>query len=514
MRRLIALLLVCSLLVPGAVGAQAFAEAEADLTVQQPHYVDSDVTTDTSGNTTTYRTAGKRLYLEPQNFNESRVVDYGVGTNGPATLTRDQALGTYQFTADEPGTYEVFWVVSEQREVVTNNTTAVQDVRVRYSARINSSQTSLEHLPPGTLDETREDAANWSAFASAVKSERVAGEDANMEAASQLAINLLRLRYHPLSAFAGNFTQIVTLLVLTLGGLIFLALAIGWHAFSRYHDVSELREMRQLDSERADLEDELDTLEMKETLATLEGMDWNHLFPDDVARAFREAFGETVLDGWLRLQSALAPRRLVRDRLQAMSEDFVAVTDDRVPQSDGGVVSSPGEGVSATLYPRGETPEDADARVHELGDPADWLIDAVDWNDPELISFNLAESDIDHDNLDTTLESPTIDDLVEEWDIQLERDFDGDRELFAQYIGEFLRSVADHDITDPQGRPRRIRVAANVFLRLSRVLRDRHELPTATYMAEWSELLATSYSTEDEIDQYVDDVETGRVGGD
>jgi hypothetical protein len=515
MKRLLAVLLVLSVVMPavGTVGAQ-LADERAELAVEQPGYVGSDVAVDRTGNATTYRAEGERLLLKPTNFDTKDVVDFGVGQQG-AELAYDERLDVYRFSPDAAATYPVFWTVEERREVVgANNTTSVETVRVRYSARINVSRTTLDHIPPSRLEQTRSDAQNWTAFESGVRSEEVAGPNVDMEQATQTAINLIRLQNNPLAALSGNFTQIAVLLIASLGGLLMLAVLIGWHAYSRYADVSELRERRQLDSERADLEQQLEDLETKETLATLEGMDWNHLFPDDVARAFREAFGETVLDGWLRLQAALEPRRLVRDRLQAMSDDFVAVTDREVTMSDGGADASPETDVSATLYPHVESPEDAEDRTHDLTDPPEWLVDAVDWADPELRQFDLTSADLDHEDLDTQLESPTVEEIVERHDIQLERDFDGDKEQFAQYLAEFFRSVADHDISDAKGQPRRIRVAANVFLRASRILRDRHQFPGAAYPAEHWELVATEFSTEDEVAQYVSDVQSGRIGGD
>lgn len=494
--------------VGGAVAA--YTSEPAKLHVEQPSYVEGDVTTSKSGNLTTYHAQGERLFIAGQNFNDSAVVDAGAG-NG-ATLRFDEALGVWEFSADKSGTYETYWIVEERRQVtITENnstTQAMKTVRVRYAARINVSATDLDHVPAGTVEQRREDAANWSSWVDAVRSERVAGADANVEQQTQLAINLLRLRHHPTSALTGNFTATLLLLFTTLGGFLVLLLWATWHYLTRRSDILENRERRMLDEERADLEDHLSEFEREQRLSALEGMDWNDIFADSVARSMRDAFGDTVLDGWLAIQDALQPRNLVRDRLQAMSDSHVAV---ETAETDGGAENEPRGTGSFHLAPMGSEAADVPSeRVHSLTDPSDEVIDGLAWDDPELMAVDLVDADLDADGLDTALSGPTLDELVDRYDVDLARDFDGDREVFAQYLAEFLASVHEHDMTDAQGRVRPIRLAFNVLLRGLREVSDRHEIPLAHYQSEHIEMLLAGIDQEQDVEEYVNRVTEGR----
>lgn len=502
---LLAVLLVSVLAMPAGA---AFADESAEVSIEQPHYISEDVTADTSGNMTTYKAAGARLYVTGENFNESDVVDYGVSTAGDSRLTYNQDVGAYELRATADGTYEIYWVVRETRKVEVkqgnSTTTQARKVKVRYQARVRVSQTGLAHTNPKKLEQQREDAENWTAFTSAVRRDEVAGADADMDTQAQLAVDLLRLRHHPASALTGNFTAILLIMFTSLGGFFTLLLFGIYHYLVRRGDIAALRQRRNLDAERADLEDELAEYERHDRLATLEGMDWNDLFPDHIARAFRDAFGGDVLSGWLSIQDAFAPQTIIRDRLQALADSHVAVEH---AATDGGAPSGP----SYHLEPQGSAPEDVPSEMlHELDDPSEELVEGLAWDDPELRETDIVDADLDPERLDTALEGPTLDGLIDDYDVALDRDFDGDREVFGQYLAEFLVSVHEHDYCDSEGRVRPVRHALNLFLRVSRLLDERHEMPLARYQAEHIQRILAATDRTDEIAEYVDGVTEGR----
>lgn len=482
-------LLALGTVVPSA--SAAFVERPADIAVEQPHYIEGGVTTTSTNGSTVYRASGPVVRIQPQNFDGSNVTESGIGTTGAnATLSYDQDMQVYTLETSENATIELYWVVREGVQV--GNSTEVRDVR--YEAQLRVQQTDIEHVQAGTIDQYRSDAANWSAFEAGVR--EVVGNGANIEQEAQTAINLLDLKYNPLSALTGEFTGLLVTLFITIPGLVIVLLAVGGHLVSRRKDITEQRRQRQLDAERAELEDELDAFEEHERLSALEGMDWNDIFDDATARAFREHLGETVLDGWLTIQSVLTPETLVRDRLRAMSDTHVAVEE---PAPDGGA----GEGPSWTLVPWGETAEDTDAAVQELAEPSDEVVDGIDWDDPELREFDLSAADIEH--------SLEIETLTEELDIDTTRNFDSE-EAFTEYLVEFLDTVVGHDYTDADGRVRPMRHALNLWLRTLRVVGEREGVPTARYSAEHVESLLRSYDSESQIAKWVNRVETGQEG--
>lgn len=525
-------LLLASLLVASVVattGASAALETRpADLAIEQPHYIDGDVSRSSANGTTVYEAEGDRLLLSPQNFAPGDVVSSGVEESA-GELSLDKDLGVYTFKPSKDGSYNVYWTVEETRQTTTpsgnstangtaanatTSSTETETVRVQYTAVLRVETGDRQHIPAGELEAQREAAANWSEFEGAVKSEEVAGPDADMGEESQLAVNLLKLRHHPASALTGNFTQILLSLFITLGGLFVLLLFVVYHYLSRRSDIKFRHKRESLDAERADLEDQLLEAEERERLSALEGMDWNDIFPDDVARAFREAFGETVLDGFLELQESLLPSNLIRDRLEAMSDEYVAVVEREDVATDGGEDVDESDDVAARIVdaevrPADELEDVDDVETVGLEEPSEDLVDALEWDDPELRSFDLPAQELDQSEFSTTLEGATLEELIQEYDVEM-RQFENNREVFAEYLLEFLTSVHEHEFTDEEGRVRPIRYALNLFLRTSRLLDERHETPLAAYQSEHIAFLLANYDHDEEVSEYVNDVSEGR----
>ncbi|QLH83393.1 hypothetical protein [Halosimplex pelagicum] len=522
MRRLTILLV--SLLVASVVattGATAALETRpADLAIEQPHYIDGDVSRSSANGTTVYEAEGEELLLGPKNFAPSDVVSSGVEESA-GDLSLDKDLGVYRFSTTTDGSYNLYWTVETTRSTATpttnttangttgNATASTETVRIQYTATVRVDAGDRRHIPAGQLEAQREAAANWSEWEDSVKSEEVAGPDANMEEESQLAINLLKLRYNPGTALTGNFTQILLSLFITLGGLFVLLLFGGYHYVTRRSDIGFRHKRESLDAERADLEDQLLKADERDRLSALEGMDWNDIFPDNIARAFREAFGETVLDGYLQIQESLLPSNLIRDRLEAMSGEYVAVVEREDVATDGGAEAET-RIVDAELRSADELDDqEDDTETVALEDPSEDLVEALSWDDPELRSFDLPDQELDQSEFSTTLEGATLEELVEEYDVEM-RQFGDNREVFAEYLLEFLVSVHEHEFTDEEGRVRPIRYVFNLFLRTSRLLDEQHEMPLAAYQSEHIEYLLRNYDHDEEISEYVSEVSEGK----
>jgi len=505
---ILAVLVVVSLVAP--TGAAALEQRSADLAIDQPHYIDGEVKQSAVNGSTVYEAEGESIEIRPRNFDPADVRSFGVEESS-GSLSYDSEMGTYVFEAGRDGTYHLYWTVNETRvvnETVGNETVERREsVRVQYSAALRVESGERTHIPASQLEGIREDAANWSEFSGAVRSDEVAGPDADMGEYTQLAIDLIRLKEHPLSALTGNFTQVLLTLFITLGGMFVLLLFGLYHYLSRRSDIKFRHRRESLDAERADLEDQLLDLDERDRLSALEGMDWNDILPDDVARAFREAFGETVLDGYLRIQETLKPSNLVRDRLEAMSsEGYVAVVEREDVATDGGADVET-RIVDARIAP--ETDVEPGVETVDISDPSEDLLDALDWDDPELRSFDLAAHDIDQSEFSTRLEAASLEELIEEYEVEM-RQFDGNKEVFAAYLLEFLESVEGHEYTDEEGRVRHIRHSLNLFLRVSRILDERHETPIAGYQSDHIAYLLANYERDEEISQYVDEVREGR----
>jgi hypothetical protein len=281
------------------------------------------------------------------------------------------------------------------------------------------------------------------------------------------------------------------LALLTLGGFLFLLTFVGPLVFVLYRYYKQRNERATVQALEGDLDAKQVELEDRERLQQLANMDWGDIFADDhVAHAFREHLGETVLDGWMSLNAALLPRHVIRDRLQAMAQH--------------GYAAEWADYDEARLV---EANPESDEDFESLRNPDDELLDALDWDDPLLRSFDLGEVDVDLSELDTELETLDLETLIDELDAQM-RHFDEPGE-YGAYLREFVESVRAHPFTDEQGRPDDVRYAMSCWLKTAQLLGDRHHFPAAEYLVEAIEGALGNHDLGQQAEAYVDRVQSG-----
>lgn len=478
--------LVVVLALSGAIsGVSAqISERPASIAIQQPGYVESDVEQLSTNGTPTYAVAGERINIRPRNFDSGNVVDFGVESETGA-LRYDEAVDLFVFSPEgKTGTYDLYWIVNRQVEVSDGNETAngTETVSSRYVARIRvTGQANLEHSSAASIDEYREDAENWRELNETIHSEAVSGPGADIETELQSAIGYLRFINHPFQALTGNFTAIGILLVTSLGGLLWVAFSQGYHVLVVSRIRKRLNLTESIEADEGELSERIAEYEYQESLRALQNMDWNDVFRDDhVAAAFRDKFGETVLDGWEIFQQLFLPRNLVRDRLQAMSQaGYVAVVDQETT-GDGDVDATVIEDAHIEIERR----VGPDETTVDLEQPSEQLLDAVDFDDPLIVAFDLPEElrEGELGELDTTVESMDLDALLELLDEDL-RHF-SDMKIYGQYIRDFVVSVRDHPITDSRGKPDSTRYTLEEWLKASQLMSDRYAFPFSSYLAD------------------------------
>jgi len=502
------LLIVTSAIAGGALPAMGeLGTQPAQLAIEQPDYISEDVTQSKVNGTHVYTVHTGEVDINPQNFNSSQVVGYGVEENA-GRLTFDDRMGVFQFNSQgNEGTFTLYWEVREKRTVEDGNNTSVETVRTRYSAIIKvSSNATYQHIPAGDLDQQREDAANWSAFESELKN--IAGSEVDVEEKTQLALDMLNLRLNPLSALSGNFTGILLALFITLSGLLVLALFGGFHLVTRLSDIKYRNRTESLKAEEDEINEKLAELNLREKKQALQNMDWNDIFDDDYrARAFRDALGETVFDGAVRLQTLVLPEHIIHDRLQAMSQaGYVGVVDREDVATDGG--DGDGQPAITNAELASEDNVDEDAETVDLSQPSDEFIHALDWSDTELRSFDLPNADVDPDELVTKSRPMDLEELMEELEVQ-RQDFDTPEE-FGEYLAEFIQSVRSHDYTDDDGSPNELRYTLNTFLQLAQIMRDRQGVPLFDLLGDAVERALVDHDPVKDAEETVKDVEAGK----
>lgn len=520
-----AIITVVALLAATTTGVAQVATSDAQLAVSQPDYVEGDVQRSSANGTVVYTINHRTAELKPKNFASADVVGFGVATEA-GQLTYNEAFDTYEFDAgNNTGTFRVYWEVerpaSASATSPTNETNATNAsggmIRERYEAVIRvTDATEYAHLKGGTVDSRSSAAANWSSFAGAVR--EIYGPDADVERRTQQAIDLLRLQADPLAALSGSYTS-TWLILLGLGGvggpLVLITIGI-WHLWTRRGDIKFRNREESLKADAADLDDRLRDLQHDERARVLQNKDWQDIIPDDqVARAMRDTLGETVFDGVVRLQETLLPRNLIRDRLYAMHHaGYVGVV--RRAATDGGDDTHPDTSDDGT---DADAPIDAAWVAHEadtlpddavtvaLDDVSEAFIDALDWTDDDLVSFDLPNADVP-DDAGVTVDGLSLDDLLLELDAQ--RQALDDPEAYGEYLLAFVQDVRESEYCDDQGTPDEMRYLMNHLLQISQKTTGKFEFPLLEFMGDSIERAMIEHEPLREATEAVDDVRSGK----
>lgn len=523
------LVLLSSVTAAPAFGQQQQESRTANLYIEQPTYIDNAVTVNDSGKLPVYRVKGERIRMTPQNFDTEDVVDFGVAAGG-ATLDFDSRSAEYVLRpSNTNGSIRLFWIVEEERLVnrtVTrnNSTTTVQEtdtVRVKYEAVVTVERTDYAHLPRNRIQQMRSDAENWTSLVDEIKSERIAGPNANVEDELESALSYLRLLHHPLTALTGEFTAILLSLFITLGGLLVLALFGLYHIWATRFEKAYVHRIESLEAEREDIDQSRDELIREKREKILANLDWQDLgFPDHVAAAFRQSFGETVLEGWMALQEMLLPEMIIRDRLEAMGKvGYEAAIDYDDVATDGGEDEEAVRAMSsARILPR-EVPADVRddeerVAIDDLeGDSMDQLVEAVSWDDEELLAFSLPDADLERDELSSVLESQNYEQLIAKIEEQVGegKAFDN-REEYLEYLVQFAVDIRMHEFTDEHGAPKPVRYMLETWLKVAQITSDRYNFPFADYTVENLQLILMNEDIGADVARYVDEVEAGKHG--
>lgn len=508
---LLASLVVLALLAPGVAATQADAR-DADLVVQQPHYVETDVSTQSANGTTVYEAQGQSVDLYPQNFDAEDVVGFGSATpNG--TVEAETGTGGYTLSVGGPGTYELYWIV--EQPVVTNETaneTVVQ--RVRYEAQVRiSGQTGLVHREAGSLAGTREDAQKWREFNATIHDAGFVGPEGT-EAAVQEMIRRNKLWENPTRALTGN---VVAYLILgfTSTAILVWIFGLGGHAIIVRKLRRKLNYHEAVEAEEGTAKEALAELEQAEKHRNLQMEDWQDIpgFDDHVAQGFRDAFGQSLHDGTVSYFHQLRPRDVVRDRLVAMGHDGadLAITEYSDPgdPTDGGLDP---QGIEAvTIHPEGAPDTERTLQPHEASTAQlDAVLDVLDWDAPALRTFELPAADYTvgvTGDLDEPPESMDIDTIAER--IQADMQHFDDVQAFGEYIEDFLRAVEESPTCDDEGRMDGIQYVMNHLQKHAQYLDDGNAFPGIHYYREAIERALIDFDPEREARETVKRVRGG-----
>lgn len=498
----------------------------ADLVIEQPDYVDGDVNRVTDNGTRVYTAEGERLLLTPTNVDRDQIIDYGMDTDA-GSFSKDSDLGLWTLDPEgEKGTFDLYWVVNEQR--TDGNATTTEQVRYEASVRVDGSAggtylTADEHT---TLQERADLGDKVESIVSDLQGRWLPFFDASGDPADVLESmgTLAATVGNPLNIFSEGYIGFHTFVVISIGGMLAALQYLGAFAWVVRKLRREKHEFEVTESHEGEIAERQLEVDEQERLQRLANMDWFDIFEDDhIARAFRDHLGETVLDGWVRLNSLILPRNLVRDRVKAMGQaGYVAVaTLDRPPiDGDDEDDETPEPTVEAVDLVR-ERDLDRDALgktevVVALPDPGtdavcdlETIVDELDWGGDELASFDFDDAALNAAQLDTTIETLDLERLVEQLNVQMDH-FD-DEEQYGEYLHEFLTHVREHPFTDDDGTPDSMRYVFNNWLQAAQLLEDRYGFPLAEYQVNAFGAAVDNYDRSARAAAYSEEVQTGAV---
>jgi hypothetical protein len=474
-----ALLLVLALLavaVAPGLGFAADTTEPAGLAISQPHYVDSDVRTDTSGDTPTYLTEGRVQLITPQNFDPENVTDYGI-REAEGELTYDEDHDVYVLdTKGVNGTFNVYWEAETTRQVETteNNTTSVETVTetTRYEAAIQSDGTELRHVEPSLIERYRADAENWSVWESTI-CDITGGSSCDIETETQQAANLMKVSHQPWALFSGGIVAALTILFLRPGGLLLVAVDKTREYFANKEEREMLNEIESLDSDRAEIEEQLDKMDRAQRERQSARRDIGEVVDNPyLVVGAREAYGDSVHAVHTRFNSDTRDVNIAHDRLQAMGLAGYSASMDYDEDSDAWElhVHEPVDGPHKTQP--GTMLSEFDSKTLRR------LLPRLDV-DQTFIAFDPTEHDIDRDQLETKTELPaTVEELAEQYREQEFEFPDGDS--YAKCMYDLFRDVERTPLTNDDGELNTVRDRLSCLFRFEGELEDQHPLPLTT----------------------------------
>jgi hypothetical protein len=454
---------------PAAAGS--IATQDANIAIEQPHYVDSEVTTNETENGTTYFAAGGVVDIVPQNFNDSQVVEYGVD-NGD--LTHDPQTGEYRLhTNGESGPYDVYWVVAERVEVNTGNNSTRTDLRkVRYQATVQIQNAGYHHVADSEYSQLEEDAANWTEVEATFRD--IGPSSMGINEKLQKAVDAFKFLSNPFSALTGNFTAAVILLTFTNGGRLLLVLllilptAAAAPVFVKYRRLrADVPEIESLDQEKMRIWRE----QRKQLLTEVTPHDLD--LESRTADKLMERLGQNIRQINNKIFRAIDWPVMKRVLLQAMGANGYQASITR--GSDGEIASAH---IREPDAPDAQPDGGEEVEIVDLSEPSDELVAAIPNDELSTTALN---SEVSIEDIDSPLQDGDLDaEWISQQGIEFPDDFESRSDL-AEALGACMQAAVAHDYTDAHGNIKPERSLMNTLHVIMTSTAERFDVPTARY---------------------------------
>jgi hypothetical protein len=522
----VAVLLAVSLGI-GTVGATEHTDTRtADIQIEQPHYVEGDVTETTDNGTTVYEATGPVLDIYPQAFDPEDVVDYGVEPEG-VTLTA--APGGYELQADQEGTVELYWVVEEQ--TTSGNQTTSERVRYEAVIRVNTQYDEPVVMSQTEVDSLKEDANRWEELNSTVQSQMENSWVLSMGSSLpflpesttamdyiQAGLDKQQAIHNPGAAFGAGLTLLIFGLF-SIAGVSISAGLLTLHAKIVGYLKGKLNLHELTEDAEGEAAKRLEAGEIKYNKISFQNDSFDDVYLPHIADGMR-SLGETPLEASTNLDSnALMPSVCAAFEAQAMGlDDYFGVVPEDDLAADGGEKDDSTDleteeklsmlrerDAKLEIVPEDDVPDGA-TTVDLTEADRDWL-DVLPVNEDPMHGYDPVEAEIDRSSIEVGAVSWDLESIIEQIRLDM-RHFENKR-VAGGYLRDFLEDVVEHPITDPEGRPRTCRMVLETLLRDAQVLNDRYNVPKEYQIEVIQAAIADDDPLADGL-KTVEDIEQGK----
>lgn len=520
LRCLVALLLVASVTAPFVAGTATASTSlnetrDADLSIEQPHYVTGAVGETIENETQIYEVEGTPLRLYPENFDADDVV--GVTVTPEDATIHEGDRGEFVLEPEETGTYTVIFEVEEL--VSTGNETATQRTAYRADIRVTGGLDTAV-VSQDRLDALEEDAEAWQDINATANQQAenslwysiLPGQPSGPEWIDS-ALDKQQLVHNPGAVF-GRGLMTVFIGLVSFGGMLLLALWFGWVAKVIAYFRKKLNLHETIEDEEGELAQRFERQAIRDSQESLQNLRFTEFFLPHEADAMRE-LGETPYEADAELvgNSALGWVGVVF-KARAMARDgYLGVVPEEIASADDADESRDTEALLSLLRASGErlsiqpakSVDDETLTVDLSEADQNWL-DVLPVNDAVMLEYDPVEADIDTSDIVVDDIEWTPEALVAQLNFEREH-FKSDVEA-AQYVRQFTEVVREHSATDADGRPDEVQYTLETFLRNSQLMDDRFGQPRQ-YLID---VLETAIANDDPVQDgkdLIDDKESG-----
>lgn len=443
---------------PAVGGAQSdlqWGDERAQLTIEQPSYVDNSIEREETANRTIYRVNGPEQSIRLSQ-SHADVVDYGI-LEGEGTLQYDSRSDAYRLSVDEAGSRVLYWDIEETRTVQSGNETREETVTVRHVATLSVSNVDWAHRPAEEDAAMQQDAQNWTAISATLNDRASVGQ--SPQDVFDNMVQIYDFAERPFSSFAADARGTIILMTTRPGGIAVTGTIIGLGTIAFVLTARRLRRKEEQLETVDDIEQARDQAHLEQARKNAQQVSLNDHFPDDLARSLRDRVGGNNLwAAWRHYSLIRSPTHAKGVTLQLMQQLGYRL---RVHRGPGGGVeaahviheddqpdaAADGGTEVETVDPMGLSFDDADDRD---------VIAAVPFDELDREVYHSRADEVDGSKVDLPIDPQEIEDseLVEALNPDFPGDFD-DPEQMAELLADMLGYVVEHPVyTNEQGEVR------------------------------------------------------------